>query len=178
MIYLVGGPVRVGKSTLAKMVLHRNHVSSISTDALTTSIGRNLPETRLAGGNIPQQEWEENAYPFIRRFLKNTQYDYPDFLLEGAVISPKIANRLSQKLTIKAIFIGNTQINLDDLLTHMGHNLWLRNASPAELDRIPQGIIDRSYFLQTEAAKYNYPFIDLAGDFNHHIEQVYQRLFH
>jgi hypothetical protein len=177
MIYLIGGPVRVGKSTLAKLVLERNHIASITTDALTNCIGRNLPATRLAGSHIPQEEWEENAYPFIRRFIKTIQYDYPDYLLEGAALSPVVVQRLSQKFPVRAVFVGNSTTNADILAEHMGNNLWIKSASPEELQHIPTAIITRSHFLERECQKLGYYYVDLANNFEQKIEEAYQALF-
>ncbi len=176
MIYLVGGPVRVGKSRLARLVLRRRGIASISTDALTTAIGRELPKTRLAGRSIPQEEWENNFYPFLRRFLKNIQIDYPDFLVEGAVISPCIAEHLSRKFPIQACFLGKSSTDVQDLVEHMGSNVWLRQASPDELCLFPDRITRRSYFLEAECLRLGFPYIDLVGNYEERLDLAFETL--
>lgn len=176
MLYLIGGPVRVGKSGLARLVSQRLGVFSLTTDALTTMIGRVLPETRLAGGKIPQEEWENNFYPFLRKFLKTVQFDYEDFILEGAVISPTIVHKLSDKFDLQCIFVGNSEAELITLLEYMGPNIWLRNASPEELQLIPQNIIVRSKELEKASEECGYSYVDLAGDYGKHLEKAYKLL--
>jgi hypothetical protein len=177
MLYLVGGPVRVGKSSLARLALQRKQISSITTDALTTSIGRNIPETRLAGSYIPQEEWEQNFYPFLRRFIKTINYDYDDFLIEGAPISPAIVTKLATKFELRAVFVGNSQQSIENLMAHLGNNIWLRNVSPEDLAKIPGRIIARSIELEQSCTEYNYAYVDLAGNFNQKIEDAYNCLF-
>jgi hypothetical protein len=176
MIYLVGGPVRVGKSTLAKLVLQRQCIASISTDALTSPIGHLIPETKL-WGCTPQEEWEDRAYPFIRRFLKTIQYDYPDFLLEGAPLSPRIINRLSQKFELKAVIVGNTHITPSNLIQHMGTNIWIKTLNRQDLSHTAQQIIDHSLSLKDQTRHFNYPYIDLSDDFKRQLELAYKALF-
>ena len=177
MIYLVGGPVRVGKSSLARLALQRKSISSITTDALTSSIGRNIPETRLAGSYIPQEEWEQNFYPFLRRFIKTINYDYENFLIEGAPISPAVAIKLSAKFDLRAVFVGNTQQSVENLMSNLGNNIWLRNVSPDELPKIAERIVARSKELEQASQDFNYSYVDFSGSFNEKLEQAFNCLF-
>jgi hypothetical protein len=175
MTYLIGGPVRVGKSGLTRLIGRKNNISSNTTDALTSSIGHVMPDSKLWGGT-PQLEWEDNFYPFLRRFIKTLQFDYPDYVIEGAPISPRIARKLSEKLQVKAIFIGNSEANRADLKEHMGNNIWLKKLSDEEIDQIALDIIARTKEIGADCLKYDYPFVDLAGNYSQQIQKAYQVL--
>lgn len=176
MIYLIGGPVRVGKSRLAKMALERRGIGSITTDALTNSIGRTIPETRLAGSDIPQEEWEMNFYPFLRRFIKTISFDYADFLLEGAVISPEVVNKLSKKFETRCVFVGDSESSVEQLKRFMGSNIWLRTIDDAAIDKVAEQIRNRSFQLESACGELDYPYVDLAGEYKSKIEIAYQHL--
>lgn len=177
MIYLIGGPVRVGKSRLARLCLERQKISAVSTDALAFMIGRVLPETRLAGRGIPQEEWEQNFYPFLNKFIKNILVDFDDYVIEGAVLSPEITHRLSETYELKCCYLGKSVTSVNELMAHLGNNQWLRNATAEELQVIPKTIVDRSQFLASECRRLGYPYVDLAPDYTEGMERAYQFLF-
>jgi hypothetical protein len=175
MIYLIGGPVRVGKSRLAKMMLERRAISGISTDVLTSTIGKLWPETRLRGG-VPDEEWEMNFYPFLKRFIAMVGVDYDDFVIEGAVISPPVTQRLSEHFGVRPVFVGNTAITLPDLKKYMGTNTWLNKVAKPDLVKIPERIAAKSRQIERACIKYDYPYVDLAGDYQSELEAAYRHL--
>ncbi|WP_314251763.1 hypothetical protein [Streptomyces sp. DSM 40907] len=55
MIYLIGGPPRVGKSTLAWMLLEREGLPGCPTDALVSMLQRAAPEHGVRHGTHPDK---------------------------------------------------------------------------------------------------------------------------
>lgn len=165
----------MGKSRLAKMLLERQGIPGISTDALTSTISKLWPETRLRGG-VPDDEWEMNFYPFLKRFIEMVEVDYNDYVIEGAVISPKLAEILKENFQTRAVFIGNSEITLDGMQQHMGRNDWLNKVDQEELAKIPERIVAKSRRIEEECQQFGFPYVDLADDFEEKVELAYNQL--
>jgi|SRR5690606_32876995 len=174
MIYLIGGPVRVGKSHLARLLLERNGMPSVSTDALTSLYEDVWSHTETE--EAPKQEWEMEFYPYLRRFLQAILNDYSDYVIEGAVISPAMVMKLSEEFELKSVFVGNTNITLVMLKKYIGKNSWLDRVNHDDLVKIPERIVRRSKELRYECEQNALHFVDLADEFEHRIEIAYQKL--
>lgn len=175
MIYLIGGPVRVGKSRLAKMVLERRSIAGISTDALISTIGKLWPETRLRGG-VPGDEWELNFYPFLKRFISIVSVDYEDHVIEGAVISPSVVRRLSEHFEVRPVFVGKSKTTLEELRKYVGTNTWISRIEESDLIKMPDQIADKSLHIKRTCGELDYPYVVLAGEYKSKIEIAYQHL--
>ncbi|MEU3989775.1 hypothetical protein [Streptomyces platensis] len=68
MIYLIGGPPRVGKSTLAWMLLERSGLPGCPTDALVSMLQRAAPEHGVRHGTHPDKAVP--AQPFLIEFIR------------------------------------------------------------------------------------------------------------
>ncbi|MFI1301883.1 hypothetical protein [Streptomyces sioyaensis] len=95
MIYLIGGPPRVGKSTLAWMLLEREGLPGCPTDALVSMLQRAAPEHGVRHGTHPDKAVP--AQPFLIEFIRAAAEALDDsdpqdgYVVEGDIGTPAAA---------------------------------------------------------------------------------------
>lgn len=75
MIYLIGGVPRVGKTTLAKLILERKGVPFVPADTLAHTLTHVYPQLGVRFGQ--EGAWEsipEKFYPFLKSFVHGVKY--------------------------------------------------------------------------------------------------------
>jgi len=195
MIYLIGGTSRVGKSTLAQIILERNSISSISSDVI-----RNLLDsgpTKLGIAQLEENKRTEVFSPYFVQFLKILQNRYSNYVVEGDIFTPEQVSLLQEKITLKCCFLGMSATNLEDL-KKTDHRLnWIQNLSPEEKSKlsksivegnwvsrlpeeeqaaIPQKLVQLSKEFEVAAAKYRFPYFDIYPDREKALESAYSAL--
>ncbi len=165
-MYLVGGPARVGKSSLAQRMLRSDGIAWFPTDVLRTVLRRVLPELdELDQGNVPAEAVSELMYPHIEQAVEVCGEEAERFLIEGPDIVPSTVGRLSAALpgiTIRACFLGNVAFTGDDLASYRGPKPHHENASPAELDATAAWIRHESDRCRCECARLALPYVDVG----------------
>ena len=176
MIYLIGGPIRTGKSNLANKILKNKQISVISTDVI---IGL-LKDYLKKDFNDPRPNFiqkAENFYPHLKELIKaNLILGNNDYVYEGDIILPEQTNALSKEFDIKVCFLGFSNISVDVLKQYIGDHKWLDELSEDELTQLPQKIIDTSKFIEEGCKKYNLNYFDLSTDYDKGHELAYQYL--
>ena len=165
----------MGKSRLARMLLNEQRIASISTDALTSVGDKIWPDISLRNITI-KKEWEMYFYPYLRRFIQLIQTDYEDYVIEGAVISPAMVKKLIEDFDIQCVFVGNSEITLENIQQFMGSNNWLTKLKSKDVELVPSRIIDRSKELRIICESNGYPYVDLAGDYFKQLKLAYVTL--
>ena len=135
MIYLIGGPPRCGKTTLAKRLSKRLKISWISTDTLENVAGAYWTKEELVKNrpysNLRSKDGDRNNDTFYEKYspkkimsvLKGQARpiflaiemvavceitDGNDYIIEGYHIIPSLANKLRKKYgekNVKAVFL-------------------------------------------------------------------------
>src|SRR3972149_9132469 len=107
MIYLLGGPMRVGKSLIARRFRERASISVISTDDISRVLRDRAPHLGITY-EMPIAKECEALWPFIRALVSiRVDRDEP-LLIEGAGISPRRAAQAQQEFVggVRACFVG------------------------------------------------------------------------
>jgi hypothetical protein len=165
-LLLVGGPGRVGKSSLARRLLLTDGIPWLPTDVLRTVLRRVLPELdELDQGDVPGAVVGDLMYPHIEQALEVCSEEAERFLVEGPDIVPAMVPRLAAALpavTIRACFLGNSRFSGDDLAGYRGPKPQHVGASRAELDAAAAWIRQESDTYRRECALHSLPYIDVG----------------
>ncbi len=143
-LYLIGGMARVGKSHVARAVIHRKRIATARTDIIRAAIRKaftgesyiaihdgylrgaitfhrpgSLKEHRLT---ITRKHWDENemiwqgALGFIETYDRHKE----NLLIEGVAITPERVHGLRLKnLRVRAVFLGyENESQIEAILAH------------------------------------------------------------
>lgn len=133
MIYLIGGPPRSGKTTLAKKLAHRLRIGWVSADILESVVREYTPAKeyrRLFPKNILREQTQgsndlmytkfsakqivqayikqgKTTWKAIRVFIEQCVHESHDFIIEGHQLHPKLVSELMKKYpeNIRAVFL-------------------------------------------------------------------------
>jgi hypothetical protein len=166
-VYLVGGPARVGKSSLAQRLLRSDGIAWLPTDVLRTVLRRVLPQLdELDQGDVPAEAVGEAMYPHIEQAVEVCSEEAERFLIEGPDIVPSMVGRLLAALpgvTVRACFLGNVGFSGDDLASYRGPKPRHEGASRAELDATAAWIRRDSDYYRRECARLGLPYVDVGA---------------
>ncbi len=201
MIYLIGGPPRCGKTTLAKTFSNQAKIPWISSDTLEV----------IAGEYMTQEEWDQthpysiahtsnNAFyaefstkeiialiqaqslatePAIHMTALCSMKDEIDYIIEGYHITPKFAAKLIKKYgaqNIKAVFLIKTDAEkfVSEAVKNPVANDWLikKDTKPETLIKVGQMIAKYSKYFQDEAKKYKVPVFTMDKNFTKSISEI------
>ena len=175
MIYLIGGTPRVGKTTLSKIILQRKGIPFIPADVLTHALDHAYPQFEVRKGG-----WEkipDRFFPYLRRFVESLTFSLSDYVVEGDSFFPEHVSKLSKEFKVKSIFLGTSDIKLEDILAYSAHDNWVRDKSREEQEALPNGLVEMSKMFKLEAEKYQIPYVDMAIDREKRLEEAYTHLF-
>ena len=195
MIYLIGGPPRCGKSTLASIILERKGVSCISTDVIRNFL--DFSPTKLGFLQLEEDKRPEAFFPYFLQFLKILQNRYPDYVVEGDIFTPQQITTLQEKITFKCCFLGMCEITVENLKKtpprldwisklpadekaklsrSITEGNWVSRLSPEEQEKVPQQLIDTSSWYKTESLKHHFPYFDIYPNQEKALESAYAAL--
>ncbi len=165
-VYLVGGPGRVGKSSLAQRLLLSDGIPWLPTDVLRTVLRRVLPELdELDQGDVPAAAVSELMYPHLEQAVEVCGEEAEQFLIEGPDIVPAMVARLSAAvpgITVRACFLGNSRFSGNDLASYRGPKPQHEDASRAELEVAAAWIRAESEHYRSECARLVLPYVDVG----------------
>jgi hypothetical protein len=175
MIYLIGGAPRVGKSILGQRIAARLRIGWISTDLLADMLRVN---------NSAEQKVEWNAdpgaitavadsfMPYLERFIWGVNSMSESYIIEGVSFLPSHVAQLSEKYPVSAIFLGCSKMTLEQFDRFPGHSPGYSFLSADQRSQIVQDVPHWSEFIRQEAARLDYTYIDMAGDFNNYLMEA------
>lgn len=175
MIYIIGGTPRVGKSTLASLILEKNKISTLSTDIIRNLI--DFAPTKVGIKDLPLEEKSEAFFPYFLQLLKILQNKYSDYVVEGDLFTPEQLSTIQEQIHFKCCFIGTSNITLEYLKKIKDEHDWVSRFPEEEQEKFPEQFIQRSKVTKTEALKYNFPYFDIYPDRDKAIEAAYNCLF-
>ncbi|HEX7368033.1 MAG TPA: AAA family ATPase [Candidatus Saccharimonadales bacterium] len=186
MIYLVGGPPRVGKTTLVKYLVQMHPMHAVSTDAIRYMLRRSVPKEALnqdifidfhedvmGRWNVrsPQQTLDEQnrqskAYwPALEKLIEAYTEDGVDVVVEGVAILPEFAKLLRDPS--RSVFLGNTAESHGEAIRRQAgtnpHD-WMHNYGEEELENAAEFFMVMSHFIISEAGRYGFPYVEMVDD--------------
>ncbi len=201
MIYLIGGPPKCGKTTLAKHLLQEHHIPWISTDALETIIYPYIPSAQHAAayplsyrkGDTNDETYamytaEEimegyiaqsaTVHPAIDYFIQSELADGNDYAIEGYHITPAFAAHIQKKFAgnVRSAFLVRTDsITLQkDFSKSTTPNDWIlrKTKNQETFEKIASMICRYGTWMTEEASKYQVPIYRIDKDFDVTIRKI------
>ncbi|HBP00245.1 TPA: hypothetical protein DD617_03610 [Candidatus Uhrbacteria bacterium] len=88
-------------------------------------------------------------------------------------------HELKKEYEIQACFLGFSKITLQEIKEHVGENDWLGDLSEADLQNLPNWIMETSRGLKDECEKYQIPYVDMIeGSYGRNLDRAYTCLLY
>ena len=181
MLYLIGGVPRVGKSTLANLILERNKIAYVDADWIVSMLMIAAPQLGIKyATKFTNEEYikkAENFFPFLYQFIKYNQPVVEKYLIEGDSFLPRHVSKLQKEVEIKACFLGLSKLKPETLLNNPSKNdWWIKKLTTKQLDELCDWVENMSSFLKKECGSYSLPYFDLSSDYQNTLEKAYDYL--
>jgi len=195
MIYLIGGPPRVGKTTLVNYLVQKHPMHAASTDAIRYMLRRAVPREALNPDifinfhedvmntwalKTPQQTLKEQnkqskAYwKVLQKYIESYDEDGIDLILEGVAILPEFVKSLS--VETRCVFLGNTsEEHLQTIKAYAKANAhdWMHAYSEHELENAAEFFQVMSTFMKDQAGMHNLLYVEMEdSDFDKKLREA------
>jgi 2-phosphoglycerate kinase len=188
MIFLLGGPPRVGKSSISSEIRQKYAVSVVSTDTLGAVL-ENVLSPEAAPDLFVFNKFYEMAMvervklmmtdpaeliDYVRReslvvwkaveaFIRRENDEGRDALIEGVAVLPELVSQL-EDIPHRVVFIGNQgedhKENIKKFAAKNEHD-WMRGASDPYIGAFAVFVKRMSVYIEQEAKKYGFEYIDM-----------------
>jgi hypothetical protein len=179
MIYLIGGAPRAGKSILCQQFAARLNIGWISTDLLMEVLRAKCTDGVKSEWNATPEAITANAewfFPCLERFIWGIASLAGNYAIEGVDFLPVHVAQLSSKYQIRSVFLGCSQMTTAIMDQFPGRSPGY-SMLPEELRRqIVHDIPRWSAFIQREAERLGYHYIDTADDFHQRLAEAELKL--
>jgi 2-phosphoglycerate kinase len=199
MIYLIGGPPRCGKTTVAMRLAHTLNCSRLPVDYLTTAFMNYVPQAdwqRLFPNEgvrgdarfatFPPEQIvanyrtkAEHTWPGMRDIIAYALYDRHTLIVEGYQIEPRFVDEILTtypQFEIKAVFLYRSDVALlsEDLKKGAHPEDWVVRETKEAITfiRIAEMIQQYSTYFCDEAAKYHLSAFNMDDQFFKRIDEV------
>ena len=181
-VYLLGGPMRVGKSIIARRFRERTGISVVSTDDVVRMLKDGAPQLGI-DFEMPVPDECAALWPFLRPLIAIRVERLDPLLIEGEGISPlQVAAMSSEHVgRVRACFIGELTISPSEKLTHIrrfseAHGDWLTGQSQEAYALIVDQIMAMSREYERECSALGITFFDMGDDFEQSADRVVEFL--
>jgi len=188
MIYLLGGPPRVGKSRIASVIRQRHALSVVSTDSLGAVLEdvwspATAPDL-FAKDKFNKRPLAEQATLTTTDFVEHIDYvrqesrvvwkavvafgkreneEGRDVLIEGVGVLPELVRQL-EDIPHRVVFIGNQgdnhRENIKKSAEDNAHD-WMRDASDQYISVFAMFVKQMSVYIEQEAKEYGFEYIEM-----------------
>ncbi|USN58292.1 MAG: hypothetical protein H6767_08530 [Candidatus Peribacteria bacterium] len=205
MIYLIGGPPKCGKTTLAKRLSKSKGIPWVSTDTLQCVIKPYMDKKDFSKKFPTNYQREENndekysqystdeiieayqqqaktSYQAIDMFAICEITDCNDFIIEGYHIEPELVAELNEKYPnkLRSIFLikSNEAKFVDDIKKSTTPNDWIiaRTNNEETYSKISKMICEYGKFFEKESKKYGFKVLNMDNDFDNQINKAIDNL--
>ena len=188
MIFLLGGPPRVGKSIISSEIRQKHAVSVVSTDTLGAVLENALsPEATpdlfvfSRFNEMPVADRVKlmvndpaELIDYVRResrvvwkavetFIRREEDEGRDALIEGVAVLPELVNQL-EDIPHRVVFIGNQgnkqKENIKKYAEENEHD-WMRGVSDQYVCAFAMFVERMSAFIEQETKKYGFEYIEM-----------------
>jgi 2-phosphoglycerate kinase len=204
MIFLLGGPPRVGKSIISSQIRQKYAVSVISTDTLGAVLQNILSQEAVPDlfvfdrfNQLPMSERVKlimndpvEFFDYVRKeshivwraveaFIQRENDEGHDALIEGVAVLPELVSQL-EGVPHRVVFIGhqgeNHQENIKQSAEENQHD-WMRNVSDEYISAFAVFVNRMSIYIEQEAKKYGFEYLEMGnGEFENMAEDVIKTL--
>ncbi len=204
MIFLLGGPPRVGKSIIASQIRKKYIVSVVSTDSLGAVLENVLnlesaPDLFVFDkfNKMPMTEQvklitkePEKLIDYARKeshvvwkaveaFIRRENDEGRDALIEGVAVLPELVSRL-ENIPHRVVFLGNQGENHKENIkksAEENEHDWMRDVSDQYISAFAMFVKQMSAYIEQEAKKYGFEYIEMDKEpFENVTEEVMKSL--
>ena len=201
MIYLIGGPPKCGKTTLAKTISKSLAMPWVSTDTLQCvvepymdkgDLSKKFPASYQRGKDNDEkyskfsskeiieayQQQAKTVYLAIDMFAACELADGNDFIIEGYHVEPELVVALNLKYPgkIKSIFLVKTNKEkfVCDIKKRTTPNDWIiaRTKNEETYQKIANMICEYGNFFEKESEKYGFKVLNMDNNFDSQIKEA------
>jgi 2-phosphoglycerate kinase len=187
MIFLLGGPPRVGKSIISNEIRQKYPLSIVSTDTLGAVLENVLNSEAVPDlfvfnklNEMPRAKRVKimkdpaELITYVRKesyvvwkavaaFIRKENYEGRDALIEGVAVLPELVNQL-EDIPHRVVFIGNQGENHKDNIKEYSKenkNDWIRRVSDQFIGAFTIFVNRMSVYIEQEAKKYGFEYIEM-----------------
>lgn len=203
-LFLIGGPPKCGKTTLAKELSKQLSIPWISADTLQNIVWAYTPKEQraalfphsyLRGDNNDEFYTEHSSQQIIENYIAQGKITYAaiemmaetyltdkdDFIIEGYQVTPQVVERILKRFDtehIKVVFLikHDEQKFVQDLHKSTTPNDWVlrKTKNEATYKKIAKMVAEYSRYFEQEAKKCDLPLFQMDDDFEKRIEHIIQ----
>jgi 2-phosphoglycerate kinase len=188
MIYLLGGPPRVGKSIISSEIRRKHAVSVVSTDTLGAVL-ENVLSPEAAPDLFVFGKFNENAmlervklikkdpaelidyvrkesyvvWKAVEAYIRREDNEGRDVLIEGVAVLPELMSQL-EDISHRVVFIGNQGLNHKENIKKFAEENehdWMRGVSDPYIGAFAMFVKRMSAYIEREAKKYGFEYIEM-----------------
>ena len=204
MIFLLGGPPRVGKSIISSEIRQKHAVSVVSTDTLGAVL-ENVLSPEAAPDLFVFGKFTENAmvervkltmkdpaelidyvrkesyvvWKAVEAYIRRENDEGRDALIEGVAVLPELVSRLDD-IPHRVVFIGNQGENHKENIkksAEVNERDWMRDVSDQYISAFAMFVKRMSTYIEQEAKKYGFEYIEMNKElFENVTEKVVKSL--
>jgi 2-phosphoglycerate kinase len=190
MIYLLGGPPRVGKSIISSEIRRKHAVSVVSTDTLGAVLEHVLsPEAApdlYAFGKFDEMPMAERVklmakdpaelidyvrkeslvvWKAVEAFIRREDDEGRDALIEGVAVLPELTSQL-EDIPYRVVFIGNQGDHRENIKQSAEENEhdWMRGAGDRYIGAFATFVNRMSAYIEQEAKNYGFEYIEMDNE--------------
>jgi 2-phosphoglycerate kinase len=188
MIFLLGGPPRVGKSIISSEIRKKYAVSVVSTDSLGAALENVLSAETVPDlfvfdrfNKMPLEERMKlikknpaELIDYVRResrvvwraveaFIGRENDEGRDVLIEGVAVLPELISQL-EDIPHRVVFVGNQGDNHEENIKKFveeNENDWMRDAGDQYISAFAMFVKRMSVYIEQEAEKYGFEYIEM-----------------
>jgi len=204
MIFLLGGPPRVGKSKISSEIRQKHAVSVVSTDTLGAVLEKVLsPESApdlFVFGKLNENARVEQVEVMMRdpaelidyvrkesyvvwkaveAYIRRENDEGRDVLIEGVAVLPELVSRLDH-IPHRVVFIGNQGVNHKENIkksAEVNERDWMREESDQYISAFAMFVKRMSVYIEQEAKKFGFEYIEMNNElFENVTEKVMKSL--
>jgi 2-phosphoglycerate kinase len=189
MIYLLGGPPRVGKSKISKLITKKRGISSVSTDSLGAVL-ENVLDPQTAPGLFAVSKFNEMTladkielmvektsrridyqieegqatWRAVAPFIRREEEEGRDVLVEGVAVLPELVAQL-EDADYRAVFVGNQGEDQEENIRRSAtedERDWMRGASEDYIHAFAVFVKQMSHSIEKEAHEHGLAYIEMS----------------
>ena len=190
MIYLLGGPPRVGKSVISRTITAGHGINVVSTDSLgavlesvlapeaepglfavskineMTAVDRIALMVEETAERISYQIQEGHAvWRAVKPFIQREENEGRDVVMEGVAVLPELVSQL-ESIDHRVVFIGNQGDEHGENIRRgakQNEHDWMRHASDEYIDAFATFVVEMSRYVEREARRYGFRYVEMDG---------------